>query len=234
MHKILLTLAILISARSLHGMDSTPLCELRRTGKEVKNLSPMTLSQLYYHFSHDLGLLPEIIQQIFSLQCGDVDHTKVLDELKKYSNNPDHFVNYLETLIISCGELLASELCECFFVREKVSICDIQGEYKRTCLHRSKNPKITQILIKIAGEKAWELLTMQTDYGSTALQVAAYNNRTEIVELLLKAAGTNAQDLIIIQDKLGKTVLENAYVEPKIKEVMQKYMTNNTQICSIQ
>jgi hypothetical protein len=199
MNKILVALVMLISATSSHGME-----------KETKNSSLMTLSQFYYHFSHDLGLLPEITQQIFSFQCGDVNHTKVLDELKQSSNDLDRFLKCIEALISACGELLASEICECFFVREKILICDIKNEYKSTCLHHSKNPKVIQILLRVAGDNAFKLLIMQRSRGCTALHDAAFGAYTETVKLLLSSAGKKVCELLMIQDDTGWTALHSA------------------------
>jgi ankyrin repeat protein len=170
--------------------------------------SPITMSQLYYHFSHpshDL-LLPEITQQIFSLQLGTVD----LADLPLNCKSPESFVKYLEALITSCGYLLASELCECYLKYKEISLCDIQDENKRTCLHKSISPKVTEMLIKIAGDTASTLIAMQNTSGSTALHWAAWNNRTEIVKLLLEAAGDTASTLLTKQNEYGNTALHYA------------------------
>jgi hypothetical protein len=170
--------------------------------------SPITMSQLYYHFSHpshDL-LLPEITQQIFSLQLGTVD----LADLPLNCKSPESFVKYLEALITSCGYLLASELCECYLKYKEISLCDIQDENKRTCLHKSISPKVTEMLIKIAGDTASTLIDMQDKNGETALHYAADNNNTEIVKLLLDAAGDTASTLIDMQNKGGLTALHSA------------------------
>ena len=77
---------VLLNTSCLQGMESK------------KKLSPITLSQLYYYFSHDV-LLPEIAQYIFSLQCGDSNSA----EIEQNSKKPKRFVKYIETLISSCG-----------------------------------------------------------------------------------------------------------------------------------
>jgi ankyrin repeat protein len=249
MNKLLLTLIMLISVGSVHGMETQP---------------SMTLPQLYYCFSHNLELLPEITQHIFFLQCGNSN----LAELEQNCKSPELLVNYIETLIDACGDTLASEICECFFKHNKISICDIQDKYKTTCLHLSKSPNVTQILLKIADD-TWKLLTIQTSSGFTALHFATCNkdidnvkllldaagnnvyeliamqtiadqednytalkmavivDQTEMVKLLLDTAGEKAQDLIMIKDNEKQTVLDDENNLPEINEILQSHMTNN-------
>ena len=240
MNKILLTLVMLISATSLYGMDSTSdfaptfvkgwssdrsLCELQRTGKEVKNPSPMTLPQLYYHFSHDV-FGSDIAQHILSLQCGDVTFEKI----KQSSKYPDLLVNYIETLIPACGELLASEICEHYFKHAQISIYDIKDVHKQTSLHLTINRKVIQILLRVVGDNAFKLLTIQDDNGWTALHMAAYFSRIKIAKLFLNAAGKKASDLIKLKIENGKTALDLVCDKSEIKEVIQSYVTNNISI----
>ena len=96
------------------------------------------------------------------------------------------------------------KLCEYFLKHKEISLCDIQDEYKNTCLHyASKNPKVTEMLIKIAGDTASTLIAMQNTFGRTALHCAANNNHTEIVKLILDAAGDTASTLIAMQNTYG-------------------------------
>lgn len=233
MNKLLLAITMLISVGPVHGMDSTcsftkasdfakassdrsedrslfssghpePV-EGRRTELE-KQPTPMTLAQLYYHFSHDLELLPEIAQHIFFLQCGDSN----LTEIEQNCKHPELLVIYIEKLISSCEYLLASEICECYFKHNKISLCDIQNHYKYTCLFYGKNPKVTQILLKIAGNNVWKLLTIQNTHNATALHFAAGNNYTETIKLLLHAAGDNAYELLAMRNDNKRRALYTA------------------------
>jgi hypothetical protein len=192
----------LLCAHALNGMEMQDQLDL-----PVEQPSPITIAQTYYHFSHDL-LLPEITKQIFWLQLGTVDLAKLPLEIEQNRTSPEHFVEYLETLIASCGYLLASELCEYFLKQKEISLCDIQDNDKSTCLHCAyRSPKVTALLIKIAGNNASTLINMQDIYGYTALHQAAFYNRTEIVTLILDAAGNAASTLLTIQNKNGNTAL---------------------------
>ena len=225
----------LLFAHALHGMEMQNQLNILVDQSQCIPLtpskdkqSPITLAQTYYHFSrpsHDL-LLPEIAQQIFWLQLGTVDLADL--PLKIEQKSPEPFVKYLETLIPSCGYLLASELCEYFLKQKGISLCDIQDEYKRTCLHYvDKNPKVAEMLIKIAGDTASTLIAMQTTYGWTALHWAADNNCTEIVTLLLNAAGDKVQDYMAMKTNDGKTAFD--FATPAVKKVIKQYMQSNNQ-----
>lgn len=156
--KPVLTLAILITTMSAQGMENKP--------------SPISLLQTYYHLSHD-KLLPEIAQQIFSLHLGlsNVD----LKKLPQSCDRPEAFINYINSLIDSCGYSLASELCERFFSGAKISICDIKDSNHWTALHWAANKNNTEsvkLLLNAAGNKVGELLAMQNNDGETAFNLA--------------------------------------------------------------
>ena len=78
------------------------------------------------------------------------------------------------------------------YLNAKISIYNIQDEYKRTCLHLSDDPKVTQMLLKIAGDNAYTLIAMQNKHGWnhnfnsgwTALHSATYNNNVKMANLL--------------------------------------------------
>ncbi len=176
--------------------------------------SPITLPQIYYHFSNDL-LLPEIAQHILSLQLGDTNLAKI----EQSSKSPEHLVKHIETLIHSCEYLLASEVCTWFFHHAKISICDIQDLKKNTSLHLNKNTKVAQILIKIAGNNAYTFITMQNINGWTALHSPAMSNNVEMVKLLLDMTGDDASKLTLIQTTEGWTALHDAVYHDSIKIV---------------
>jgi ankyrin repeat protein len=200
MNRLALALVIITSSVSLCGMEMQDQLDL-----PVDKQSPITFAQTYHHFSG--ALLPEITQHIFSLQLGTAD----LADLPLNCKSPEPFVKYLEILIASCGYLLARELCECYLKHEKISLCDIKNENKQTCLHyTAKNPKVTEMLIKVAGDTASTLIAMQTTSGSTALHYAANYNNTENIKLILDAAGDTASTLIDMQDTSGYTALHYA------------------------
>ena len=208
-------------------MDSTSLYELQRTGAETQP-SPMTLSQLYYHFSHDV-LDPDIAQQIFLLQLmsSNVD----LKKFPEFCQNSLLLLTYIMRLINSCGYSIASEICERFFARSEISICDIGSCEKMTGLHFAVTcvlPKVAEILIKIAGNDTWKLLTMTDHYGNTALHLTRYTNNIPLAKLILDAAGDKALTLLTMKNRCGTTAsdLDN----PEIKPIMQKYMINSKSI----
>jgi ankyrin repeat protein len=198
----------LLCAHALNGMEIHKQSDL-----PVGQPSPITLAQTYYHFSHyhfSPDLLPsEIVQHIFWLQLGTVYLANLPVKIEQKS--PEPFVKYLETLITSCGYLLASELCEFFLKHKKISLCDIQDEFKNTCLHWAyRSSKVMAMLIKIAGNTASTLIAMQNNFSDTALHQTALNNRTENVKLILDAAGDNASTLLAMQNNSGSTALHCA------------------------
>ncbi len=203
MNKLFLTVAI-TSTLSLYCMESP------------KQLTPITLPQTYHYLAGEL--LPELAQQIFALQFGFVDPTKFLNKIEQSVNSPKDLVKYINTLIRSCGYLLASELCDWFFHHAKISICDIKNDSGQTSLHYVASyfagvgdSKIDQILIKIARDNAYKLLTMQCDRGCTALHEAACNTKcVGMVKFFLDTAGDNAFKLLAVQDKYGRTAMHEA------------------------
>lgn len=180
-------------------------------------LSPVTLAQTYHYFAHDI-FPPEIAQHIFSFQCDGSSFAKCLNKLEQ-SISPKRFIKYIKALIYSGGDMLAIEICESFLKRKNISICDIHNEYNVTCLYLTENPKVAQILLRIAGENKDKLLTMQSTMGWTALHSAAQGhadmygtdsyNLIQIVELILNATD-ETYNLLTIQDKDGRTPLHIA------------------------
>jgi ankyrin repeat protein len=122
-------------------------------------------------------------------------------------------VEYIEKLIFSCGYTLATEICECYFKHNKISICDIQNEDKDTCLHINENPKVTHILLKIAGDNAYELITMQNASSETALHehvLIKHKNGLEIIKIILDTANDKKYQLLAMQNSLNYNVLYRA------------------------
>ncbi len=202
-NRLLLTCVIAASAGSLHGMEIQ------------KQPSPITLPLTYYHFSHDV-LPPEIAQQIFVklFETHGIDLAQLPHEIEQRCKNDYWLVKYINKLIKLCGYLLASELCERFFPHAKVSIW-IEGfpNWKHTPLHyvvEYNCLEVAQILLKIAGDKASTLLTMQDYSGWTALHFAAYKNNTENVKLLLGVAGNKVWELLSMKSNYDSTSLHCA------------------------
>jgi len=206
MKKLLLVLALLIGAGSLHGMEVQKQSDhMTLVSSKVKS-SPINPSQIYGQLSK--LLLPEIAQQIFLLQLelSGVD-------FKTFSQSCENnwsLVRYIKTLIDSCGYPLATGLCEWFFAHAKVPLCTIKDVSDNTPLHyaiKHNYQEVAEILIQIADDNAWILLTMRDVYDQTALHWAAQKDRTEGVKLILDAAGDNAWTLLIIQNTIGSTAL---------------------------
>jgi len=216
-----LTLALVITTMSAHGMESSfaeatadrssfahpPSRETlygvmsrrseTKTDKQNDNpaidypeLSPISLAQTYHYFSHDEQLPPEITRQIFflHLRLNNVD----FKELQQSCKDPSALVEYIKSLINSCGYPLASELCERFFSGAQLSICDIKDSNHWTSLHRAANNNRTEsvkLLLNAAGDKAGELLAMQNNDGETAFNLA--NAQTK--EIMRKYMTTGQQ-----------------------------------------
>jgi len=219
MKKLLLTLATLVGAGSLHGMESQ------------KQLSPISLAQTYHQFLHsDPKLLPEITQHIFSLhlKASGIDLVTLPQKIKQSCKDPKSLVQSIETLIDSCGYQLANKLCKLSFP-QKISICDIKNALKETPLHRAiyHNLEVAKILIKIAdnNDNVWTLLTTKECFGKTALHIAAYYGQIEIVKLLLDSAGDNALTLRTMKDTDGNAAFDIA--TPNVQKVMKEYVQKN-------
>lgn len=238
MNKLLLTVLLFFAhAGLLHGMDPTPLYQLRRTVLE-KKLSPITLLQTYQYFSHIL--CSDIAKHIYLFQFNN--NLAELDAKKNSRLALDITVQYIEKLIASYEYVATQELCKYFFEQAHISITD-NGK-GRSCFHFIRNPKVFQTLIEIAGKDASKLLSKQDYSGFTALHWHARENNAEVVELILNtvreekyklltkktwksentalhetsshetakllllAAGDKAYDLLIMENKYNSTAFD--------------------------
>jgi len=224
MNKLLLALVIATSVTSLVGMEpqepnvyNQQQC-MTRVSSQIK---PFTFAQAYHYFSHDL-LLPEIAQQIFLLQLGNIN----LEKLPESCKDTNSLVEFIAMLTQSWDYPFAGELCERFFSHEKISICDVKkGVLGKSPLHHAINYgylNVTRVLIKIAGDKTWTLLAMKDYSGSTALHYVACRNNREGVKLLLDAAGHQAPELIAMKNGYDETAFDLAHIT--IQKIMQNYM----------
>jgi len=218
------TVKLLLNAAGDNAQDLITISTKGKTAFYIARPEIQEIMQPYFQKNHQSSqettnncqflrsepkLLPEITQQIFSLQlkASGVD----LTDLEQSCKNPQSFVTYLKSLLESCSYELASELLEQYFSHAKISMCDIKDQTNwATALHSAAingYTKIGKLLLNAAGDNAWTLLTMQTTIGYTALHWAANTGHTEIVKLLLNAAGDNTWTLLTMQDNYGETAL---------------------------
>lgn len=128
MKKLLLTLTLLASINSLHGMEI----------KVPKKPSPITLPQIYYHLRHlEDFLLPEIVQHIFSLLPGIETINDDLPQIDKISRTI-WLANVLGTSIKDNGHCSTVEQLKRNLLRKKISICDVKDYYAQTVLHNAQ------------------------------------------------------------------------------------------------
>lgn len=197
MNKLILVLITLISAQSLHGMENKP--------------SPITFAQIYYHFSHNL-LDPDIAQQIFFLQLKSSNVN--LEKLSQSCENRESLVEFIKTLIDASGYSFASEVCEQLFLTQKISIFPIvwgenYGYLGYALMERYLD--VARILIKIAGDNIWTLLTTRYGYNNQTILHQAASTNAESVKLILDAVGDKKWELLIMKEDItGYTALHRA------------------------
>ena len=204
-------------------------------------LASITWTQTYHQLS-DL-LLPDIMPIIFSFHCyaSGIDYANLPDLIKESCRSPLSFMRSIQKLLESDNDHLATEIFERGFAHTKVSICNIKSGFNSTVLHFAIGdgcPKIVAIILTIAGDNKWELLTAKSIInGYTALHCVATQGskieglfviptqiNIEMATLLLDAAGKRAQELMDI-GKGGITAFKIA--SPEIKEVMKTYRQTN-------
>jgi hypothetical protein len=215
MRKLFLSLIIMSGAHSLHGMEVYSDC--------YSKLPPVTLPQAYHYLSEVLN--PKIAQYIFSLQQinEDLSCWYCTDE----TENVVSMNKCIAKILRRHGYLYTVERLKLDLLKKEMSICDIKDNNSCTTLHYIAsdyycNKKIVKLILEVAGDNAWTLLTMQTVVqGSTALHLAAHYNRIEYVKLLLEVAGNQAQAFMNIRNKNGKTAFDIA--APKVQEVMKSH-----------
>jgi len=198
MNKLLLSLILLFTGvGSVYGMKL-----------QKDKLSPITLPQTYHQLSQ--LLLPDVACHIFSLQLGNIDLTKLPLKIEQSCTNLDTLMQLMQALIKSCGYNLVRELFKQFFPRKK-SICLIQNQYGETVLYQVSNDchiDIAKILLDVAGDKSWELLTKK---GRILRETALHKAHSDkVAKLLLDAAGNNAWALLTMKDTIGETALHTA------------------------
>lgn len=156
-------------------------------------LSPITWAQTYHHLSE--LLLPELMPLIFSLHlyASDIDYKNLPTLIEKSCESPKSFVDSVDIFLKSGHYTLVAEIFERSFAHTKVSICDIKDKYNWTVLHQAvacNHPNIVKIILNIAGDKKWKLLTTQKVNGHIALYYAIYMGHIEIVNLLRAPGNT--------------------------------------------
>jgi ankyrin repeat protein len=215
MNKLLFAFIILIATGSLHSMKSRR--QLDQIIEQPHNtlthhLSPISLPMTYHYLRN--FLLPEVVQLIFSFHLGNVDLAQIKTE--QICKDPGSLVKSIQLTLASCDSRLTIELYKQYLCN--ISLFNIKNSYNETPLHsviqNIKDAKyclnLAQILIKIADNNTWPLLSMQDEDNETALHPAARNGHTEVVKVLLDAAGDNAWTLLTMRDKDNETALHIA------------------------
>jgi hypothetical protein len=172
--------------------------------------APITWAQTYYHLSTFLH--PDVIPLIFAfhLDVSGIDYANLPDMIQRSSKNPASFVEYIQTLLKSGNYNFVAELLERGFARAKVSICDTKNEGNWTVLHDASCDmclETVKIVLHLAGNNTWKLLTTKDTNGETAFHCAAYWGRADTITLLLKAAGNNSWELLATKNNYGWTAL---------------------------
>ena len=184
---------------------------------ETQEDKPITWAQTYYGLSE--FLIKDIVQLIFSfhLDSSGIDYSNLPALIKKSCTTSEAFVQFIKTLLKSSNATFATEIFERVLTHTKISICDIKGANWKNLnvLHdavQHKYPEIVKIILNIARDKTWELLTAKEESsGSTPLHLALDNKvPEEIVKSLLKATGDKTETLLTIKDDAGWTALHYA------------------------
>ena len=244
MKKLLLALITLIGAGSLHGMESSfakivsqgSPASVDRTAdkaKTDKQLSPITLPQIYRHFSEVLN--QDVARYIFSLQPGSRaigNNIHLLNDIANTENKMSALIYNISMILNNFGYCYTVERLNRNLLRQEKSIYDIKDSDGRTILHNGftnvDSIKVLNFFLQIAGDNTWKLLTMQNNKGCTTLHYTYTAWHIESVKLLLNAAGENAQELMDIPNKNGKTAFDIA--DPEIKELMLQYQKKDSVI----
>lgn len=206
MKKLLLAFTIVASAASLHGMEAP------------KQVSPI-MPQVYNYFAMNMDA--DIAREIFSLQL----KTSSVDLVK----NPDKFMQFIKTLLNSCDYDLTIKIGKQFFNHTKLSICDIKDRFNVTPLHVAVYTDLmtTKVLIEIAGNNLWTLLTTKLNASYTIpLHWAVEFGCIDTVKLLLDAAGDKARELLTYQNIRGEIPLDLAMERKKNSEEMVTLIMN--------
>lgn len=204
MNRLLLTCIMVAGVGSLHGMEV-----------QQKQVSPI-MPQVYNYFAKNMDA--DVAREIFLLQL----QTSGVGLAK----NPRKFVQFIKTLLNSCGYDLTIIIVKQFFDHTKLSICDIE-DISNTFSHtplcyaiQHSYLTIAQMLLKIAGDKVWELLMAQDIYGYAALHDATHPRDIDKLKLLLNAASDNAWAPLTRQTTSGKTALHlAAFFDDNIESV---------------
>ena len=182
---------------------------------ETQEDKPITWAQTYYGLSK--FLTKDVMPLIFSfhLDASGIDYKDLPTLIKESSKSAEKCVKTMHTFLNSDNHNLVAEIFERAFAHEKVSICDIKDDwYGWNVLHEAvhkQHLEIVKIILNIAGDKTWELLTAKTKYlGRNPLHLALDGKDTEIIKLLLKAAGDKTWTLLTIKNNDGWTALHFA------------------------
>ena len=176
---------------------------------------PITFAQIYHRLAEFLH--PDVMPLIFSfhLDASGIDYVNLPTLIKESSKSAEKCVKTMHTFLNSDNYTLVAEIFERAFAHEKVSICDIKddGMAGTFCmmLYIPQYLEVVKIILNIAGDKTWELLTAKTKYLGVFHCICASDGKdTEIVKLLLKAAGDKTWTLLTIKDNDGWTALHYA------------------------
>ena len=175
---------------------------------EPQKDKPITFAQIYYRLAEFLhpDVMPLILS--FHLNASGIDYKNLPDLIKERSKSADAFVQFIDRLLKPGNHTLVAEIFERAFAHEKVSICDIKNDSNgMNVLHEAsanQHPEVVKIILNIAGNKTWELLTAKSKtLGRIPLHNAAmhvYGKRIGIVKLLLEAASDKTWTLLTIKD----------------------------------
>ena len=182
---------------------------------ETQQDKPVTWAQTYHGLSK--FLIKDVMPLIFSfhLASSNIDYANLPSLIKKSSKSAEKCVKTMNTFLNSDNYNLVAEIFKRGFAHEKVSICDIKDDwYGWNVLHDAvfdQHLEVVKIVLNIAGDKTWELLTAKTKcLGRIPLHLASDDKDTEIIKLLMKAAGDKTWMLLTMKDNDDLTALHFA------------------------
>ena len=177
-------------------------------------LTPITFAQTYHYLSK--FLVKDVVRLIFSLHldASGIDHAELPTLIKLCYNNPCSFVNSIYRLLKPGNHSLVTEIFKRDFTHTELSICASRDYWNgSTILHnatRSLCPVIVTIILNIAGNDKYMLLTRNDNSSDSALHLAAYYHSPDIVNLLLNAAGDNKWPILTAKNNTHNTALHVA------------------------
>lgn len=138
--------------------------------------------------------------------------------------SPQLFVQSVKTLLTFGDYHLVAQIFKHRFAHADLLIFSIRDICDWTVLHHAAYDnylEVVKTILDIADDRTWQLLTAETNEGSTALHLATLNGSgKEIVRLLLNAAGKgDLWSLLIKQDRWDRTALYRAAIFGRIEVV---------------